>query len=81
VIGDAGYIGSHLVKAIVEQDQYVNILGDYASAHIQDMTCLNNGDPSGIFNLEIGNGYSLNEEIQSAVKVTGKDVPLTYKPK
>lgn len=54
---------------------------DLASAHILAMNHLINGGDSGIFNLGNGQGYSVNEVIQTASKVAGKEVPVTYAPR
>jgi len=59
---------------------YIHV-DDLASAHIKAMDYLNHGGTSGVFNLGSGHGYSVNEVIQTAAKVTGKDVPLTYAPR
>lgn len=59
---------------------YIHV-DDLASAHILAINHLNNGGESGIFNLGSNHGYSVNEVIQTAVQVTGKDVPLTYAPR
>jgi UDP-glucose 4-epimerase len=59
---------------------YIHV-DDLASAHILAIHHLNNGGESGIFNLGSNYGYSVNEVIQTAAYVTGKDVPLTYAPR
>ncbi len=59
---------------------YIHV-DDLASAHILAINHLNNGGESGIFNLGSNHGYSVNEVIQTAAQVTGKDVPLTYAPR
>lgn len=59
---------------------YIHV-DDLASAHILAINHLNNGGESGVFNLGSNHGYSVNEVIQTAAKVTGKDVPLTYAPR
>jgi UDP-glucose 4-epimerase len=59
---------------------YIHV-NDLASAHILAMNVLNSGGESGIFNLGCGHGYSVNEVIQAAAKVTGKNVPLSYAPR
>ena len=59
---------------------YIHV-DDLASAHILAIHHLNNGGESGVFNLGSNHGYSVNEVIQTAAKVTGKDVPLTYAPR
>jgi UDP-glucose 4-epimerase len=45
------------------------------------MNYLNNGGESGVFNLGNGLGYSVNEVVQPASKVTRKEVPRTYAPR
>ena len=59
---------------------YIHV-DDLASAHILAMNHLNNGGASGVFNLGNGHGYSVNEVIQTAQKVTGKTVPMSYAPR
>jgi UDP-glucose 4-epimerase len=59
---------------------YIHV-DDLASAHILAINHLNNDGESGVFNLGSNHGYSVNEVIQTAAKVTGKDVPLTYAPR
>lgn len=59
---------------------YIHV-DDLASAHILAIQHLNNGGESGVFNLGSNHGYSVNEIIQAASKVTGKQVPLTYAPR
>jgi UDP-glucose 4-epimerase len=59
---------------------YIHV-DDLASAHILAMNYLNNGGESGVFNLGNGLGYSVNEVVQTASKVTGKEVPRTYAPR
>lgn len=59
---------------------YIHV-DDLASAHILAIESLINGSSSGVFNLGSNHGYSVNEVIQTAAKVTGKQVPLTYAPR
>jgi UDP-glucose 4-epimerase len=59
---------------------YIHV-DDLASAHILAINHLNNGGESGVFNLGSNHGYSVNDVIKTAAKVTGKDVPLTYAPR
>lgn len=59
---------------------YIHV-DDLASAHILAMAYLNNGGASGVFNLGNGQGYSVNEVIQTASKVAGKEVPMSYAPR
>lgn len=59
---------------------YIHV-DDLASAHILAINYMNNGGESGVFNLGSNHGYSVNEVIQTATRVTGKEVPLTYAPR
>ncbi len=59
---------------------YIHV-DDLASAHILAIKSLINGGSSSVFNLGSNHGYSVNEVIQTAAKVTGKQVPLTYAPR
>jgi UDP-glucose 4-epimerase len=59
---------------------YIHV-DDLASAHILAMDYLNSGGNSGVFNLGNGAGYSVNDVIKTAEKVTGKSVPVTYAPR
>lgn len=56
---------------------YIHV-DDLASAHILAIEFLINGGNSGIFNLGSNHGYSVNEVIETAAKVTGQQVPFTY---
>ncbi len=59
---------------------YIHV-DDLASAHILAIEFLSNGGDSGIFNLGSNHGYSVNEVIETAAKVTGQQVPFTYAPR
>ncbi|MBM3350967.1 MAG: UDP-glucose 4-epimerase GalE [Betaproteobacteria bacterium] len=59
---------------------YIHV-DDLASAHILAMNYLINGGDSGVFNIGNGQGYSVNEVIQTASKVAEKQVPVTYAPR
>lgn len=59
---------------------YIHV-DDLASAHILAIHSLINGGNSGVFNLGSNHGYSVNEVIQTAAKVTEKQVPFTYAPR
>ncbi len=59
---------------------YIHV-DDLASAHILAIESLIKGGNSGVFNLGSNHGYSVNEVIQTAAKVTGKQVPFTYAPR
>ncbi len=56
---------------------YIHV-DDLAIAHILAIEFLINGGDSGIFNLGSNHGYSVNEVIETAAKVTGQQVPFTY---
>ncbi len=56
---------------------YIHV-DDLASAHILAIEFLINGGDSGVFNLGSNHGYSVNEVIETAAKVTGQQVPFTY---
>lgn len=56
---------------------YIHV-DDLASAHILAINHLNNGGESGVFNLGNNQGYSVNQVIQAAALITGKEVPLHY---
>ncbi len=53
---------------------YIHVM-DLASAHYLAYEYLKNGNESNIFNLGNGSGYSVNEVIEAARKVTGHAIP------
>lgn len=53
---------------------YIHVM-DLASAHFLALEYLRQGKPSDIFNLGNGNGYSVQEVIDTARKVTGHSIP------
>jgi len=53
---------------------------DLCAAHIVAMQALQDGDAR-FYNLGIGRGYSVNEVIRSAGRVTGRKVPVQYGPR
>ena len=53
---------------------YIHVM-DLASAHYLAFEYLSKGNDSDIFNLGNGNGYSVNEVIEAARKVTGHAIP------
>lgn len=57
---------------------YIHVM-DLASAHYKAMDYLRKGNPSNIFNLGNGNGYSVKEVIDVARKVTGHEIPAELK--
>lgn len=56
---------------------YIHV-DDLAQAHILAIEYLNRGGVSGIFNLGNGTGYSVNQVIETAQRITGRQVPLSY---
>jgi UDP-glucose 4-epimerase len=54
---------------------YIHVT-DLASAHIQSLEYLENGGESQTFNLGCGKGYSVQQIIDAARKVTNHDVPV-----
>lgn len=59
---------------------YIHI-ADLASAHISSLKYLANGGESNYFNLGNGSGYSVLEVIETAKKVTGKDIETKLEPR
>lgn len=53
---------------------YIHVM-DLASAHGKALDYLRKGNPSDIFNLGNGKGYSVKEVIETARKVTGHSIP------
>lgn len=53
---------------------------DLCAAHIVAMNALQPGDTR-CYNLGIGKGYSVKEVIESARRVTGRDIPVEYGPR
>jgi UDP-glucose 4-epimerase len=51
---------------------------DLATAHVLGLGYLLNGGDSQVFNLGNGNGYSVKEVIETAKKVTGKEIKVVY---
>ncbi len=59
---------------------YIHIQ-DLCSAHWLALQSLLNGDGSQAYNLGNGNGFSVQEVISTAEKVTGKKIPVVYLPR
>ena len=59
---------------------YIHVT-DLADAHILALEYLKNGEPSTVFNLGNGLGYSVQEVIDVAKKVTGKEIKTVYSPR
>ena len=59
---------------------YIHVL-DLAQAHYKALQWLRENSSSEIFNLGNGNGYSVNEVIRTARKVTGHPIPAIVAPR
>lgn len=59
---------------------YIHV-NDLADAHIRALNYLRDGGESNIFNLGSGNGFSVNEMIEAARKVTGHEIPAKVVPR
>jgi UDP-glucose 4-epimerase len=55
---------------------YIHVT-DLADAHIKSLKYLENDGKSDVFNLGNGNGFSVREVIEEAIKVTGKKIKAT----
>ena len=56
---------------------YIHV-SDLADAHIKSVEYLNNEGASNVFNLGNGQGFSVKQVIETAVKVTGHDIPVKF---
>ena len=56
---------------------YIHV-NDLAAAHVLALQYLEAGNPSDVFNLGNGNGYSVQQIIDIARTVTKRDIPVTY---
>ncbi len=54
---------------------YIHV-SDLADAHLLAVDYLRKGESSNVFNLGIGEGFSVKEVIETAKKVTGLDIPV-----
>jgi len=59
---------------------YVHVL-DLCDAHLAALEYLANGGQSAAFNLGAGRGHSVNEVIETARRVSGRPIPVTYGPR
>jgi UDP-glucose-4-epimerase GalE len=59
---------------------YIHV-SDLASAHVKAMQYLERGGDNAKINLGSGKGYSVQEVIDTAAKVSGKEVPVKYEPR
>lgn len=54
---------------------------DLVEAHLLALLYLDRDDTSGIFNLGSGDGYSVHQIIESARRITGKEIPAVVEPR
>ncbi|OGC85224.1 UDP-glucose 4-epimerase GalE [Candidatus Adlerbacteria bacterium RIFCSPHIGHO2_12_FULL_53_18] len=59
---------------------YVHV-DDVAEAHIRALRYLRTGNPSAVWNVGYGRGYSVMEVVEMVKKVTGIDFPVEYAPR
>lgn len=59
---------------------YIHVM-DLADAHILALKALADGCPSNIYNLGNGQGFSNKEIIETARKVTGREIPVVESPR
>ncbi len=59
---------------------YIHIT-DLGSAHMLALDYLAAGNPSGCFNLGTGRGHSVLEVIEAARRVTGREIPIEFRPR
>jgi UDP-glucose 4-epimerase len=59
---------------------YIHV-ADLAQAHILGLQYLLENHISQVFNLGNGNGFSVREVIETAKRITGKEIPTTCKPR
>lgn len=59
---------------------YIHV-NDLAQAHILGLRYLEAGDPSDVFNLGNGNGFSVRQVVQMAERITGRRIKTTEGPR
>lgn len=59
---------------------YIHVV-DLADAHIRALEFLRGGDRSEVFNLGTGRGSSVKEVFDTAVRISGVDIPVEYAPR
>lgn len=59
---------------------YIHVL-DLAEAHVLALEALENGCSSGSVNVGTGKGYSVREVIDTAIKITGIEIPVILGPR
>lgn len=59
---------------------YIHVV-DLVNAHLLALEYLDKTGESGIFNLGSGDGYTVNEIIETSRRVTGMEIPAKYEPR
>lgn len=59
---------------------YIHV-SDLADAHVLAVQKLRTGSDSAVYNLGSGNGYSVREVVETARRVTGREIPLVVEPR
>ncbi|GAB6929437.1 UDP-glucose 4-epimerase GalE [Paenibacillus sp. JCM 10914] len=59
---------------------YIHV-SDLADAHLRAVDYLRSGKDSNVFNLGNGQGFSVKEVIETAIRVTGVDIPVVTEPR
>ncbi|WP_046213427.1 UDP-glucose 4-epimerase GalE [Paenibacillus wulumuqiensis] len=59
---------------------YIHV-SDLADAHVKAVEYLAGGGSSNVFNLGNGLGFSVKQVIETAKKVTGREIPTNYEPR
>jgi len=59
---------------------YIHV-SDLADAHVLAVDKLRGGADSAVYNLGTGKGYSVKEVVETARRVTGRDIPLVVEPR
>ena len=96
-IGEDHNPETHLIPLVMKtalgQRSHIGIYGDdyptpdgtgvrdLAEAHLLALEHLDKGGESGVFNLGSGDGYSVKEIIDTARKITGREIPAKLEPR
>jgi UDP-arabinose 4-epimerase len=56
---------------------YIHV-SDLADAHVKALQAIEAGSPSSALNLGVGRGFSVRQVIDSAARVTGRDIPVRW---
>jgi UDP-glucose 4-epimerase len=59
---------------------YVHV-SDLAAAHLLALESLMQGCPSNTYNLGNGNGFSVREVVETAIRITGRSIPVEEAPR